>query len=58
MHIFPQVAFKEGLLAAGGTILVDNVYMHGRGYMGEGDNPIKQFAAKVMADDTIHAVSH
>lgn len=49
------IAMNGGLLNARGTILVDNTFRHGAGYMKEaGENSTKQFAESCIADKSLH----
>jgi len=54
---YMEVAFSGGLLSPGGTVLVDNAYRHGAGYMASaGDNPTKQLQTIVKSDASLHSV--
>ncbi|BFZ05884.1 hypothetical protein BsWGS_08923 [Bradybaena similaris] len=52
-----KIVFEGGLLNPGGTLLVDNAFYFGDGYIpSTGDNPTKQFAKFVSSDPSLHTV--
>ncbi|BFZ05954.1 hypothetical protein BsWGS_08993 [Bradybaena similaris] len=52
-----KYTFEGGLLNPGGTVLVDNAFFFGAGYMPDTeDNSTKQFAEAISSDPTLHSV--
>ncbi|BFZ05886.1 hypothetical protein BsWGS_08925 [Bradybaena similaris] len=52
-----KIVFEGGLLNPGGTVLVDNAFYFGDGYIpSRGNNPTKQFAKAVTSDPSLHTV--
>jgi caffeoyl-CoA O-methyltransferase len=52
-----KYAFEGGLLNPGGTVLVDNAFRFGAGYMPSAGNSVtKQFANAVASDPSLHKV--
>jgi len=54
---YMKVAFEENLLVNGGTVAVDNAFIHGKAYHpDEGDNSARALGKAISEDKSLHSV--